>query len=416
LTQVVTSAAQQTSIENCRQDFPIFNQRLYDDKALVYLDSAATSQKPRQVIKALHDYYSLDNANVHRGMHALAHRATLAYEGAREKIRRFIGARYNREIIFTAGTTESINLLAQSWGQENINSGDIILLSEMEHHSNLIPWQMLAKKRGAKLAFVPVDEDGDLDIPAYRELLTEQVKLVAITHMSNVFGTITEAEEIVRLAHANNSLVLLDGAQAVAHMPVDVQELDVDFYAFSGHKMLAPTGIGVLYGKEEHLEAMPPYQGGGEMIHKVEYNDFTTASLPHKLEAGTPNISGAIGMGTAIDYLEALGMDEIHNYELKLTEYLLTAMSEIENIRIFGRPRHKGGVVAFNIDDVHPHDLSQLLDQQGVAIRAGHHCAQPLLRKLGQHATARVSVYLYNTKADIDAFVAAIRTCLPFLR
>ena len=409
-----TQLVQKIDIDEIRKDFPVLHQTLYQDKPLVYLDSAATSQKPQMVIDALVEFYENDNANVHRGIHALAHRATLAYEGSREKIRSFINAESNEEVIFTTGTTDAINLVAQTWGRHFLKKNDVVLLSEMEHHSNMIPWLMLSEQTGCQVKYIPVTDSGELDLEEFEHLLNEKVKLVAVTHMSNVFGTINPVEWIIEKAHNNGSLVLLDGAQSAAHFKVDMKALNVDFYTFSGHKMMAPTGIGVLYTKKVILEKMPPFKGGGEMIKDVEYYSFTTASLPHKFEAGTPNIAGAIGFGTAIDYLNKIGMEAIYQHENDLTEYALKRLSEVRSIKIFGSPEKRGGVISFNIGDIHPLDLSQLLDQHGIAIRAGHHCAQPLMKKLGVSSTARASLYLYNTFAEIDKLIEAIDHSLKF--
>lgn len=401
-------------VEKIRQDFPILHQTLYDNKPLVYLDSAATSQKPMAVINALEEYYLNDNANVHRGIHALAHRATLAYEGSREKVRKFINAASNKEVIFTMGTTDSINLVAYSWGQANLGMGDAILLSEMEHHSNIIPWQILSANKGFKIRYIKVNENGDLDMDHFDQILDKKVKLVAVTQMSNVFGTINPISEIIKKSHSNGSLVLLDGAQGAAHFSIDVQKCDVDFYAFSGHKMMGPTGIGALYAKEEILESMPPFKGGGEMIRDVEYFSFTTASLPQKFEAGTPNIGGAIGFGAAIDYLTSLGMENIHQYETELGDYARKQLATIKNINIYGDPSNRGGVIPFNVGNIHASDLSQFLDQHGVAIRSGHHCAQPLMKKLGVSVTARASLYVYNTFEEVDILIQAIEDTQRF--
>ena len=391
-----------------RHDFPILHQEVHGHP-LVYLDNAASSQKPLRVIEAIDDYYRRYNANVHRGIHKLSEEATTAYEEARKKVARFINARSPKEVIFTRNTTESINLVAYSWGRANIREGDEILLTEMEHHSNLVPWQLLAQEKGARLRFVPITDDGLLDLDALDGLLTERTKLVSVVHMSNVLGTINPVAEIVRRAHEVGALVLLDGAQSVPHLRVDVQALDCDFLAFSGHKMCGPTGIGVLYGKRELLEAMPPFLGGGDMIREVHLERSTWNSLPWKFEAGTPSIAQGIGLGYAVDYLTEIGMEAIHAHEREVTAYALSRLSEIPGITLYGPPvKLRGGVVSFNLEGVHPHDIATILDSEGVAIRAGHHCAQPLMRRLGVVATARASFYLYNTCEEVDVLVRAV--------
>lgn len=396
-------------LERIRSDFPILLREVRSGVPLVYLDSAATSQKPVAVIEAMERYYRWTNANIHRGVHALAEEATAEYEAARKRVARFIGASSPRQIIFTRNTTESINLVAQSWGRQNLKSGDLVVLTEMEHHSNLIPWQMLAAEKNLHLEFIPVTPEGLLDLSAYRELLIQEPKLVAFTHMSNVLGTINPAQEIIRQAKAAGAVTLVDAAQSVPHFSVNVQALDVDFLAFSGHKMCGPTGIGVLYGRQELLEKMPPFLGGGEMIKRVYLRTFLPNELPHKFEAGTPAIAEAIGLGVAIDYLESIGMDAIYAHERRLVTYALERLEEIPGVKIFGpTAEHKGGVIAFTLDGIHPHDISQILDGDGVAIRAGHHCAMPLHDKLKLVATARASFYLYTTEAEIDLLVQAI--------
>jgi len=400
-----------------RNDFPILSetfQRGEREVPLVYLDNAATTQKPRQVLEAIMQYYHHENANVHRGIHALAERATEKYEGAREKVAQFIGAPSAKNIVFTRGTTEAINLVAASWGRKFLKAGDVVLLSEMEHHSNIIPWQLLKAQIGIELRYIPVQEDGQLALERIPELLTPEVKLLSITHMSNVFGTINPMKEIVSLARERKIPVLVDGAQSVPHMPVNVQELGCDFYAFSGHKMCAPTGIGVLYAKEEWLEAMDPYHGGGEMIRSVWWDRATWNDIPYKFEAGTPNIAGAIALGTAIDYLQHIGMEAIHQYEVALTNYALQKLKAIPGFRIFGSAPQRGGVISFYVGKIHPHDVAQFLDADGIAVRAGHHCAQPLMRKLGIPATARASFYFYNIPEEVDALVASIQRLKEF--
>ena len=396
-----------------RTDFPVLDQQVHG-KPLIYFDNAATTQKPRQVIQAIAHYYENDNANVHRAIHTLGERATMLYEEARQKIADFINAPAARQIVFTRGTTESINLVAASWGEAFIKEGDEIIVSEMEHHSNLIPWQLLAKKVGAKLRFLPFDENGMIDFSVFEKIFSERTKFVALTYMSNVFGTINPVKKIIALAHEHDVPVLLDGAQSVPHLPTDVQQLDCDFLAFSGHKMLGPTGIGALYAKEKYLQEMPPYQGGGEMIQSVWLDRATWNEIPYKFEAGTPNIAGAIGLGAAIDYLQNIGMENITLYEQELTTYALQKMHEIEELTIYGNAPERGAVISFNLGEVHPHDLSHFLDQQGIAVRAGHHCAQPIMRKLNIAATTRASFYLYNTKQEIDFFAEQLKEAVKF--
>jgi cysteine desulfurase/selenocysteine lyase len=377
----------------------------------VYLDNAATTQKPRQVIDALVHYYEHYNANIHRGLHTLAEEATAAYEASRVKAGQFINAQHpEQEIIFTRNTTEGINLVAYAWGRANLKPGDEIVFSAMEHHSNLVPWHMVARDTGARLNYIDIDETGHLVPEDIETRITGRTKMVAISHMSNVLGTINDVKRIADVAHRHGAVVLVDGAQSVPHMPVDVRDLDVDFLAFSSHKMLGPTGVGVLYGKREILEAMPPFLGGGEMIMKVTYETSTYADLPNKFEAGTPNIADVIAFGAAIDYLEGLGMENVREHEIELTQYAIDALSRVEGVTVYGpsNANEKGGAVTFNYGDLHPHDLSQVLDQEGVAIRAGHHCAQPLMRRLGVVATARASMYIYNTREEIDALVDAL--------
>ena len=400
--------------EQVRQDFPILAQRVRDGKPLVYLDNAATTQKPQVVIDALDAYYREINANVHRAIHRLAELATEAYEEARRKIAAFIGAADEREIIYTRGTTEAINLVAHAWGNRHLKAGDEILLSEMEHHSNLVPWQLLAQQTGAVLRFIPVTDAGELDLDAFRALLTPRTKLLAVTQMSNVLGTINPVRELIEAAHAAGALVLVDGAQSVPHMPVDVRALDCDFLAFSGHKMCGPTGIGVLYGKAALLEQMDPFLGGGEMISKVTLEHSTWAELPHKFEAGTPDISGAIGLGVAVDYLSRVGLSAIHAYESELSAYAVSALEQVPGLTVHGRAARRGGAVSFALDGVHPHDVAHFVDRDGIAIRAGHMCAQPLMRKRGVTALSRASVYFYNTRAEIDALARSLRGVQEF--
>ncbi|PZG31539.1 cysteine desulfurase [Listeria ivanovii] len=397
-------------IQKIRANFPILAQEI-NEKPLAYLDNAATSQKPKQVIRALTHYYEFDNANVHRGVHTLAARATDAFESARAKVAKFIHAREVAEIIFTRGTTSAINLVVDSYGNANIEAGDEIVISYLEHHSNLIPWQQLAKRKGAVLKYIELEEDGTISIEQAEKTITEKTKIVALAHVSNVLGTITPIKEIAALAHKVGAVILVDGAQAVPHMEVNVVDLDADFYAFSGHKMMAPTGIGVLYGKRELLDKMEPTEFGGEMIDFVELYDSTWKELPWKFEAGTPIIGGAIALGAAIDYLAAIGIDTIHTYEQELVSYAIEQMSMLEGITIYGPTdaSKRCGLVTFNIEGAHPHDVATILDEDGVAIRAGHHCAQPLMKWLDVSSTARASFYIYNTKEEIDALIEGLK-------
>ena len=398
-----------SEIANIRAEFPILRREVYPGVPLAYLDSAATSQKPVCVLDAMDSYYRLTNANIHRGIHVLAEEATANYEAARLKVVKFIHARNEREIIFTRNTTESINLVAYSWARANLSAGDLVILTEMEHHSNLVPWQMLAAERQIRLEFIPVTDEGLLDLEVYRQLLQQNPKLVSFTQMSNVLGTINPAREMIRMAHAAGALALIDGAQSVPHFPVDVQELDADFMAFSGHKMVGPTGVGVLFGKEVLLNAMPPFLGGGDMIKKVLLRSFTANSLPHKFEAGTPAIAEGIGLGAAVDYLFTVGMDRVAAYEHELTQYALDRLSEVSGLRVLGpSAEQRGGVAAFTLEGIHPHDVSQLLDRDGLAVRAGHHCAMPLHQRFNLPATTRASFYLYNTREEIDRLVVSL--------
>ncbi len=391
-----------------RADFPILSQRV-QGKALVYLDSTATAQKPLSVLDAMDGYYRTTNANVHRGAYALSEAASAQYEDARKRIARFIHARSVREVIFTRNATEGLNLVAQTWGLANLGAGDLIVLTEMEHHSNLVPWQMLADRTGAVLDFIPVTDAGLLDQDAYTKLLERAPKLVAFSLMSNVLGTITPAKAMIAAAHAAGAVVVCDGAQSVAHLPTDVRDLDCDFLAFSGHKMLGPTGIGVLYGKRALLEAMPPFLGGGDMIREVHLRSFTPNDLPWKFEAGTPAIAEAIGLGAAVDYLSALGMAAVAEHEARLAAYMVATLGQIAGLHIVGPTTGpRGAVVSFTLDQMHPHDLATLLDADGLAVRAGHHCAQPLMERFGLPATARASAYVYTTAAEIDALATGI--------
>ncbi len=389
-----------------RKDFPILEQ-VVNGKPLVYLDNAATSQKPVQVIEALDDYYRTYNANVHRGLHTLSEKATAAYEGARVRIARFVHAPSPTELIFTRNTTEAINLVAYSWARKFLKAGDAILLTEMEHHSNLVPWHLLQKQIGIELRFIPVTDNGTLDLSDLDRLL-DGVKLVSFMHVSNVLGTVNPAAIISAAAHAVGAIVLIDGAQSIPNMPVDVQQLGADFFAFSGHKMCGPTGIGCLWGRAELLDAMDPFLGGGDMIHEVWLDHSTYAKLPHKFEAGTPSIAQAIGLGAAVDYLSAVGMEQIASYERDLTKTAIEQLMQVEGLRILGNAPERGGAISFVMEGIHPHDLSTILDQDGVAIRAGHHCAQPLMRRFGVPMTARASLYFYNVSEEIDVLVSAI--------
>jgi cysteine desulfurase/selenocysteine lyase len=394
------------NLNEIRKDFPILERETRPGQRVTYLDSTATSQKPLQVIEAMNNYYRRSNANIHRGVHTLAEEATTMYEGARERIAKFINASSSREIIYTRNTTESINLVAYSWARANLKQGDLVILTEMEHHSNLVPWHMLQAERGIELEFIPVTDDGLLDLEVYKALLKRTPKLVSFTHMSNVLGTINPAAEIIRLGHEVGAVVLVDGAQSVPHLKVDVQALDADFYAFSAHKMCGPTGIGALYGKSALLEAMPPFLGGGDMIKEVKLRSFRANTLPHKFEAGTPAIAEAIGFGAAVDYLSKIGIDNIAEHEHEITSYALDRLEEIPGVKLFGPSADKkGGVAAFTLEGIHPHDVAQILDQDGIAIRAGHHCAQPLHEKFGIPATSRASFYLYSTKEEVDLLV-----------
>jgi cysteine desulfurase / selenocysteine lyase len=390
-----------------RDDFPILGRRIHG-KPLVYLDNAATTQKPRTVIDRVNRYYTEENANVHRGVHLLSERATDAYEHARERVRRFLNAPGVEDIVFVRGTTEAINLVASSYGRSRIGAGDEIVVTAMEHHSNIVPWQLLCEEKGARLRVVPMNDAGELAVDEYERLLTDRTRMVAVVHVSNALGTINPVAEIVRLAHRRGIPVLLDGAQAVAHMRVDVQALDCDFYVFSGHKIFGPTGIGVLYGKADLLNAMPPYQGGGDMIRSVSFARTTYNTLPYKFEAGTPNIAGAIGLAAALDYVDAVGLDRVAAHEHAILEYGTSALSQIRGLRLTGTARAKAGILAFVVEGVHPHDIGTILDREGVAIRTGHHCCQPLMERLGVPATARASLALYNTRQEIDALALAL--------
>jgi len=400
-----------------RADFPILRRQVKPGVPLVYLDNAATSQKPFVVIEAMDDFYRKYNSNIHRGIHTLAEEATAKYEEARVRIAEFIGAPSPKQIIFTRNTTESINLVAFSWGRANLNPGDLIILTEMEHHSNLVPWQILASERDLRLEFIPVTPDGLLDLEVFEELLELKPRLVGFTHMSNVLGTINPAKEIIRLAHLAGALTLVDGAQSVPHLPVNVQDLDADFLAFSGHKMCGPSGIGVLYGRKELLESMPPFLGGGDMIKRVELRSFVPNEIPYKFEAGTPAIAEAIGLGSAVKYLDSIGMEKILNHEHEIVSYALERLEEVPGVSVFGpEADRKGAVLSFSIKGIHPHDISQILDGEGIAIRAGHHCAMPLHEKFNLPATARASFYLYNTREEVDLLVKSLYSVLEIFR
>ena len=405
----VTTASQIYDIREIRSEFPILSREISKGHPVIYLDSAATAQKPRSVIDAMSAYYEQHNANIHRGIHRLAEEATEAFESSRKRVAAFINANSIRELIFTRNATEAINLVAYSWGRENLQSGDVVLLTEMEHHSNLVPWQLLSAERNVHLEFVPVTENGELDLSAYKELLELGPKLVGFTHMSNMLGTINPVAEMTRLAHQIGALVLVDGAQSVPHLPVDVQELDVDFLAFSAHKMCGPTGIGALYGKESLLDAMPPFLGGGDMIKRVQLREFSPNELPYKFEAGTPAIAEGIGFGAAVDFLNKVGMENIHQYEQHLTAYALERLEEVPGVTVYGPgAEQKGGVMSFSFDGIHPHDVAQILDTKGIAVRAGHHCAMPLHEKFRLPATTRASFYVYTLEDEIDRLIEGL--------
>ncbi len=405
--QTSSQPAVPIDVAKIREDFPILNQ-MVNGHPLVYLDNAATSQKPQVVIDSLVNYYTTKNANVHRGVHTLSQLATEDYEGARAKVRKLLNAADDREIIYVRGTTEGINLVAQTFGRQNVGSGDDVIISSLEHHSNIVPWQMLCQERGATLKVIPINDAGELLMDDYERLLSPRTKLVSVLHVSNSLGTINPAKQIVEIAHSRSVPVLLDGAQAAPHMPVDVQDLDCDFYVFSGHKLYAPTGIGILYGKAEFLEAMPPWQGGGEMIRSVTFEETLYNDLPYKFEGGTPNIAGAIGLGTAIDYVSSIGLDRIAARENELLEYGAQCLSSIQGLRLVGTAGNKSAILSFVMDKAHPHDIGTILDSQGIAVRTGHHCTQPLMDRMGVPATARASMAFYNTKEEVDALVKGI--------
>jgi len=394
-------------VERIREDFPVLKQTIHD-MPLVYLDSAATAQKPYAVIEAIRRFHEVDCANIHRGVHELSQRSTAAYEEARGKARRFINAKYRNEMVFVRGTTEAVNLVSSSWGRKNVKEGDEIVISALEHHSNIVPWQMLCEEKDAKLRVIPMNDRGELLMEEYEKLLTPRTRMVAFAHVSNALGTINPVKQMIEMAHAAGALTLIDGAQAAPHMKVDVQALDADFYAFSGHKMCGPTGIGFLYGKAKLLDAMPPYQGGGDMIRTVTFEKTTYNELPYKFEAGTPNIAGGIGMGAAFDYINNIGLDKIAAYEHELLEYGTEALSRIPGLRLIGTAREKAAVLSFVIEGIHPHDIGTVLDRQGIAVRTGHHCAQPVMDRFKVPATTRASLAFYNTAREIDALAAGL--------
>jgi cysteine desulfurase/selenocysteine lyase len=404
LTSVISAAF---DVEKLREDFPVLKQRIHG-KPLVYLDSAATAQKPLAVIEAIRKFYEVDCANIHRGVHELSQRSTAAYEETRSKAKRFLNARAKNELIFVRGTTEGINLVASSWGRKNVKEGDEIVISALEHHSNIVPWQMLCEEKGAKLRVIPMDDRGELLLEEYEKLLGPRTRMVAVGHVSNALGSVNPVRQIVEMAHRAGALALIDGAQAAPHLKIDVQALDADFYAFSGHKVFGPTGIGILYGKARLLNAMPPYQGGGDMIKTVTFEKTTYADLPYKFEAGTPSIAGGIGLGAAFDYVTRIGLDKIAAYEHELLVYGTEALSRIPGLRLIGTAREKAAVLSFVIDGIHPHDIGTVLDRQGIAVRTGHHCAQPVMDRFGVPATTRASLAFYNTVAEIDALAAGL--------
>jgi len=408
MSALTTDIAAGFDVESIREDFPVLKQTIHG-KPLVYLDNAATAQKPYAVIEAIRKFHEVDCANIHRGVHELSQRSTAAYEATRAKMKRFLNARSKSELIFVRGTTEGINLVASSWGRKNVRDGDEIIISTMEHHSNIVPWQMLCESTGATLRVIPINDRGELVMEAYEKLLNPRTKMVAVTHVSNALGTINPVAEIISMAHRAGALALIDGAQAAPHLKVDVIALDADFYALSGHKMVGPTGIGILYGKSKLLNAMPPYQGGGDMIKTVTFEKTTYADLPYKFEAGTPNIAGGIGLGAAVDYLNNIGLNRIAAYEHELLVYGTQALEQIPGLRMIGTAREKAAVLSFVIDGIHPHDIGTVLDRMGIAVRTGHHCAQPVMDRFGVPATTRASLAFYNTTREIDALAAGLR-------
>lgn len=401
--------------QDIRTTFPILKQKV-NGHDLVYFDNAATTQKPQQVIDTLVNYYSQTNSNIHRGVHYLAQRATEQYEGARIKVQKHINARTLQEIIFTMGTTDSINLVAQTWGRKNISTGDVILISALEHHSNMVPWQMLAEEKGAIIRVIPIHEDGSLNLEVYQEILSTGVKLVAVNHISNALGIINPVKAMIKMAHDHGAIMMIDGAQATPHCEVDVQDLDADFYAFSGHKVYGPTGIGILYGKENFLDEMPPWRGGGEMIASVSYERSTYNELPFKFEAGTPNIAGGIGLGSALDFVNEIGLGTIAKQEAELLSVATKSLLTIDGLTIYGTNENKAGVISFLVDGAHPYDVGTLLDQMGIAVRTGHHCAEPLMNHLNIPGTIRASFACYNTLSEVDAFVTGLNRALKMLR
>jgi cysteine desulfurase/selenocysteine lyase len=402
-------------MDRVRKDFPVLSEPIHG-KRLAYLDNAATAHKPKPVLDAIRRFYEHDNSNVHRGVHLLSERATRDYEAARDKVQAFIHAAHREEVVFTRGTTEAINLVANSFARPRLKKGDEVLVTAMEHHSNIVPWQLACEATGATLKVIPITDDGELRMDEFARLLSSRTKLVAVGHVSNALGTVNPVEDIVRQAHAKGVPVLVDGAQAVPHMKVDVQALGCDFYAFSGHKMYGPTGIGVLYGRKDLLESMPPWQGGGDMIRSVSFEKTTYNDLPYKFEAGTPDIAGAIGLGAAVDYLHSIGMDAVAAHEHDLLEYATRQIQAVPGVRVIGTARRKAGVLSFVVDGVHPHDIGSLVDRDGVAIRTGHHCAQPVMERFGVPATCRASFGLYNTREDVDALVASLRKVVEMFR
>jgi cysteine desulfurase/selenocysteine lyase len=408
MSALTTDIAAGFDVESIREDFPVLKQTIHG-KPLVYLDNAATAQKPYAVIEAIRKFHEVDCANIHRGVHELSQRSTAAYEATRAKMKRFLNARSKSELIFVRGTTEGINLVASSWGRKNVRDGDEIIISAMEHHSNIVPWQMLCEATGATLRVIPINDRGELVMEAYEKLLNPRTKMVAVTHVSNALGTINPVAEIISMAHRAGALALIDGAQAAPHLKVDVIALDADFYALSGHKMVGPTGIGILYGKSKLLNAMPPYQGGGDMIKTVTFEKTTYADLPYKFEAGTPNIAGGIGLGAAVDYLNNIGLNRIAAYEHELLVYGTQALEQIPGLRMIGTAREKAAVLSFVIEGIHPHDIGTVLDRMGIAVRTGHHCAQPVMDRFGVPATTRASLAFYNTTREIDALAAGLR-------
>ena len=413
MSALTTEIAAGFDVEKIRGDFPVLKQTIHG-KPLVYLDNAATAQKPFAVIEAIRKFHEVDCANIHRGVHELSQRSTAAYEETRAKMKRFLNARSKTELIFVRGTTEGINLVASSWGHKNVREGDEIVISAMEHHSNIVPWQLLCETTGAKLRVIPINDRGELILEEYARLLNPRTRMVAVAHVSNALGTVNPVKEIVAMAHRAGALALVDGAQAAPHMKVDVQALDADFYALSGHKMVGPTGIGILYGKSKLLNAMPPYQGGGDMIKAVTFEKTTYNDLPYKFEAGTPNIAGGIGLGAAVDYLSRIGLDRIAAYEHQLLVYGTQAIEQIPGLRIIGAAREKAAVLSFVIDGIHPHDIGTVLDRLGIAVRTGHHCAQPVMDRFGVPATTRASLAFYNTMREIDALAAGLRKVKEF--